>query len=711
MTCPAGPECQLRHAETLAALGSVDRLFEKAVARARVTFESAPGVDPFQGLYITPADADRMLAREPGSPLMGGSPADDGLIARFPALDRLGEAFDLATFDRNAIAVVLAPELDLRYERLFGFLQDDVTRRRPTVDLLLNLLCTTAQAKLLQRSRFAAGAPLIRHDLIHLAADANQASSSLLTQSVHLDGQVVRILLGERDLDGRLAPFARVVKPGVSFASLPLDARSASGLRSLAAGSAGDGRRLRVCLWGRGPLKRQAAEAMAREGGLPLLLFDLAAAPEARADLWTALGILFRESWHHNAVLCIDPGEAPRNEASEAQTRCLLERLAGFDGPLILLGRRPWANAASPVGPRMTFVRLPESGYAVRRECWRGALAARGVALEEHVRDALASRFRFAADRIDESAALAVDRALWRGADQPTPADFFAAARSASGNSLDSLARKIEPRYSWEDLVLPADTLAQLREICQRVEHRHRVLEEWGFESKLSLGKGVTALFAGPSGCGKTMAAEIVAREVGLGLYQVDLSGIVSKYIGETEKNLERVFAAAEEASAILFFDEADALFGKRSEVRDSHDRYANIEISYLLQRMDAYDGVAILATNLRHNLDEAFIRRLAFTVHFPFPDGADRRRIWTGIWPGDTPLSEDLDFDLLSTRFKLNGGNIKNIALAAAFFAAQDGGTVAMRHVVRATRREFQKMGQMLGPQELDCSSTEASS
>ena len=171
--------------------------------------------------------------------------------------------------------------------------------------------------------------------------------------------------------------------------------------------------------------------------------------------------------------------------------------------------------------------------------------------------------------------------------------------------------------------------MAQLQEICQRVAHRQRVLDEWGFGAKLSLGKGVTALFAGPSGTGKTMAAEMIANALGLDLYKIDLAGVVSKYIGETEKNLDRIFTAAENANAILFFDEADALFGKRSEVRDSHDRYANIEISYLLQKMEEYDGIAILATNLRQNLDEAFVRRLAFTVHFPFPDEESRRRIW----------------------------------------------------------------------------------
>jgi SpoVK/Ycf46/Vps4 family AAA+-type ATPase len=252
----------------------------------------------------------------------------------------------------------------------------------------------------------------------------------------------------------------------------------------------------------------------------------------------------------------------------------------------------------------------------------------------------------------------------------------------------------VKPVYTWDDIVLPEEVLSQLREICQRVVYRHRVIGDWGFGKKLSLGKGVNALFAGPSGAGKTMASEIIANELELDLYKIDLSGVVSKYIGETEKNLDRVFSAAEDANAVLFFDEADALFGKRSEVRDSHDRYANIEISYLLQKMEEYEGVAILATNLRANLDESFTRRLAFTIHFPFPDETSRHLIWKKIWPPQLAIAQAVDLEFISRQFKLSGGNIKNVALGAAFLAASDGGQVTMSHLLHAIRREYQKLG-----------------
>jgi SpoVK/Ycf46/Vps4 family AAA+-type ATPase len=309
---------------------------------------------------------------------------------------------------------------------------------------------------------------------------------------------------------------------------------------------------------------------------------------------------------------------------------------------------------------------------------------------------ALASKFRFTPGQIRDALVAAQTLAAWRSPDdgQITMPDLYAACRAQSNPKLSTLARKIEPRYTWDDMVLPPDQCAQLHEICQQVTYRHIVFGAWGFERKLSLGKGLNVLFSGPPGTGKTMAAEVIANALQLDLYKIDLSQVVSKYIGDTEKNLDRIFTAAESANAILFFDEADALFGKRSEVKDAHDRYANIEVGYLLQKMEEYEGVAILATNLRQHLDEAFVRRLQIIVEFPFPDEEHRRRIWDVVFPRAAPLGDDVDFGSLARAIKLAGGNIKNIAVAAAFYAAEEGGYIRMPHLVRAARREHQKLG-----------------
>jgi SpoVK/Ycf46/Vps4 family AAA+-type ATPase len=277
------------------------------------------------------------------------------------------------------------------------------------------------------------------------------------------------------------------------------------------------------------------------------------------------------------------------------------------------------------------------------------------------------------------------------------PLRWHLSRRDHSNQKLAALAQKIQPKCRWPDIVLPADRLQQLREICNHVKYRALVYQEWGFDQKLSLGKGLNALFAGPSGTGKTMSAEIMAGELRLDLYKIDLSTVVSKYIGETEKNLARIFEEAETSNAILFFDEADALFGRRSEVRDSHDRYANSEIGYLLQKMEEYQGAVILATNFRKNMDDAFVRRMHFTVEFPFPGECDRRRIWEQVWPQGTPRSPDLNLEFMARRFEMAGGNIRNIALSSAFLAAADGRVITMPHLIRATRREYQKMGKVV--------------
>jgi SpoVK/Ycf46/Vps4 family AAA+-type ATPase len=356
---------------------------------------------------------------------------------------------------------------------------------------------------------------------------------------------------------------------------------------------------------------------------------------------------------------------------------------------------------------------------AARGACWRASLSAYGFEAHDADLDLLARRFRVTPGQIADAVSIATAAARWRAASKadanaeadapllsmaaPTLAELLAATRAQSTQALAALAEKVTPVATWDDIVLPDDARAQLRELCQRVDVRDRVLSECGFGRKLSRGLGVSALFVGPSGTGKTMAAEVVAAELGLDLYRIDLAMLVSKYIGETEKNLDRVFTAAEQANAILFFDEADALFGKRSEVRDSHDRYANLEVSYLLQKMEEYDGLAILATNLRQNVDEAFVRRLAFTVAFPFPDAEDRLRIWRGIWPPALSIAPTVRLHALAERFALSGGNIKNVALAAAFLAAGDGGMVEPRHLAQAVRREYQKMGKLLTQDEVE--------
>jgi hypothetical protein len=362
-------------------------------------------------------------------------------------------------------------------------------------------------------------------------------------------------------------------------------------------------------------------------------------------------------------------------------------------GRLVLLGREPLALE----GLETLHWEVPRPDAAERRSLWRQALGASTVEVEDHL-EAVVAHFHLDVEAI-RAAGAEVRGAPAREVQNDVGALLWRACRAQARPRLGSLAERVDPRARWQDLVLPEGQRGMLQDIAAQVRHSAQVHENWGFAARCRRGLGVSALFVGASGTGKTMAAEVLAGELDLDLYRIDLSQVISKYIGETEKNLARVFDAAEEGGAILLFDEADALFGKRSEVKDSHDRYANIEVSYLLQRMESYRGLAILTTNRRKALDEAFLRRLRFVVQFPFPDEALRAEIWRRIFPPETP-TEGLDFHRLA-RLNLAGGNIRNVALNAAFLAADAGLPVGLPHLRRAARAEYTKLEKPLSETE----------
>jgi SpoVK/Ycf46/Vps4 family AAA+-type ATPase len=365
---------------------------------------------------------------------------------------------------------------------------------------------------------------------------------------------------------------------------------------------------------------------------------------------------------------------------------------------LVFLGTESaWSPGDSFTGHTFISVEIPTPDATVRKDLWPELAGGIGIAADVDWDD-LAIKFRLTPGRMEKALETAVARASLRESPDAlvSRADLYVGCYSQSNQKLSILAQRIVPRHRWKDITLPANALAQLHEICTQLKYRRQVYESWGFSQKLSRGRGLCALFYGQSGVGKTMAAEVLAHELFLEIYKIDLSTVVSKFIGETEKNLSKIFREAEDSNAILFFDEADALFGKRSEVKDAHDRYANIEINYLLQRVEEFDGLVVLATNLRHNIDEGFFRRMQFAVEFPFPDQAHRYQIWKTHFPEQVPVAGDVDLDYMARRFALSGGNIKNVVLAAAFMAAGNSGQIHMSHLIRATRREYEKIGRL---------------
>ncbi|MDX2152653.1 MAG: ATP-binding protein [Bryobacteraceae bacterium] len=680
------------------ALGRLDRILDRARRAADAAYGASASTDPYRGLYVSADDVDRILTRDPGAPLLAGQELNEP-VPEFPALHTLSTKFDLPAFDQDVILLALAPEIDTRYEKLFGYLHDDVSRRRPSVDLALNLLCASREAKLAARARFAPNAPLLKRRLVQLIPDASSTQPPLLSHALKLDDAVVRRLVGQHAISERASQFAEL---------LPLERPADSGnlsttlirLENLARDAAqagGPG----LIVYFEGPRqsgKRKAAEILSSRLNQRLLTASIARMPEQPQEFEDALDLLLREAALNDAALYIERLDDLRETARAASLAALHRLLGRATGLVILDGARAWGSQELGVA----VVAFPALDHAGRTAAWQRALDAERVPLPETTVEELAALYRLNANEIERSVSSAAQQARLDGR-KASGDDFFAAARSQSARDLGALAQKVSPVYTWDDLVLPPDSIAQLREITNQARYRQLVFDKWGFEDRLSTGKGIAALFAGPPGTGKTMAAEVIASDLRLDLFKIDLSQVVSKYIGETEKNLSKVFELARESNSILFFDECDALFGKRSEVKDAHDRYANIEVAYLLQKIDEYDGLCILATNLRQNLDPAFTRRLTFILEFPFPDEASRRRIWNGVFPTDLPRSRDLDLDYLARQLKLSGGSVRNIAVASAFLAAADPARqVSMAHVLRAARRELEKMGRAITRAEL---------
>jgi hypothetical protein len=710
-------------------LQRLDRLIEQAVAVTETI--AATAGDPYRGLHIDVDQVVQWLKDEPGIPAFSnpGEHIEEPIANQFaeqpeaaalqiaqqcPPWHWLQQRLDLSGFELDVMTLALAPELDRRYERIYAYLQNDVRYRHPCVDLALNLLCASATEKLNRRHHFAPNAPLVRSGVLRLVPDPHQAEPSLLSHVLKLDEQIVRFLLGQRGLDPRLTSCAQWIEPDPTRDLPLLRKKQVQAVLNLVAVRLTD-QSLYLYFVGTQELeKRQVAIALAQAIDRPLLSVNLVGLLEPRDRFETRLSILLQAVWLHDAVLYVEQFDSLHSPELEFIGHRFLATLAETNSIVILSGSQSWqVSHAVPQG--IITLPFPCPGVAERRVYWQVALTRAGVHLDEVELQQLSDRFQLGPTQIADAVTAAGNQVRSSAATgsldangldislspPPTLQDVLIALRSQFNHQLSTLTQKVDSPSNWSDLILPIDSFTQLQEICNQFKYRHRVYREWGFAQKLGAGQGINVLFSGSPGTGKTMAAGVIANELQLDLYKIDLSRVVSKYIGETEKNLDRIFRAAESAQAILLFDEADALFGKRSEVRDAHDRFANIEVGYLLQKMEEYEGIAILTTNLRQNLDEAFTRRLSFIVHFPAPDQACRRGIWQSVWAASVPLAADVDLDFLARQLKLNGGNIKNIALAATFLAARTNGPVTMVHLLHATRREYQKMGQVLSEGE----------
>jgi ATP-dependent 26S proteasome regulatory subunit len=673
--------------------------------------------DEFRGLYVSEAEIEQ-IQKKPGFGSRQGILPDirterlreiNALRNRIDAkkeeslkkgrelrLHTISELFGLDPFEIDILLIGLAPELDLKYEKLYSYLQNDVTKKKPTVDLALAMILPTIEEKIKSRAYFSPDAPLRKNHLVYLSGVEANASSSLISSFIKVDERIISYLLGFNELDFRIRDFSYVIKSNRSFDDLILPADFKSKLMNVASWYSGNKLPSKLLFCGPpGSGKKTAAEAICREAGINLLVTDSKVLLE-RKSLETAY-LIMREALLQNAALYLQAFDVLFEDKEQKNfPEFLIQAFKTFPGSIFLAGKESMESDKGLMNSGFFPCSFPLPSYSIRKQLWESCLIDYKLT-EEVDLNALASKFKFSGGQIRDAACTACSFAGEKNPTSPALSmeNLSKGCRAQSNQKLSSLAQKTNPHYTWEDIVLPKDTLEHLKEVSGFIKYKGKVHSDWGFEKKLSLGKGLNVLFSGPSGTGKTMAAEVLAREIQLDLYKIDLSCVVSKYIGETEENLKKIFEEAETSNSILFFDEADALFGKRSEVKDAHDRYANIETAYLLQKMEEHDGTVILASNFRKNMDDAFLRRLHFTIEFPLPDDKSREDIWRKTFPEETPVENDLDFAFLS-KFKIAGGNIKNIVLAASFLAAENSEAVAMEHLIRATKREFQKIGKL---------------
>jgi len=621
----------------------------------------------------------------------------------FLALPQLAHLFALSSFELQMVIICLAPELQCKYAKLYAYLQRDITRKKPSVNLALNLLCLTQEEMLAARTYFLSQAALFKGRILQVVEDPRSPRPFLLSRVLELDDRIVYFLLGAQTLDERIESFSELVYPQVSLGEVSLPIELKTRLLSLSWNHLGKSneRSSRLIYYLHGPYgsgKQSLAEAICRELGTPLVVSDLEELSNGERHFEDTLRLVFREALLQPAPIYLKGFHCLLDEEGKhlSQLRILARTIKEFSWLTLLAGERTWEPAGLFDHNTVLTVELPIPDYTARSELWKAKIDGEYQLSQQVDLEELAVKFRFTSGQIRDALVAAQNLARLRKPDEPEimMQDLYRGCRAQCNQKLGRLAQKIVPRYTWEDIVLPGDVLQQLYAICDQVKYRYLVYGEWGFDRKLSLGKGLNALFSGPSGTGKTMAAEILVNELQLDLYKIDLSSVVSKYIGETEKNLSKIFGEAESSNAILFFDEADALFGKRSEVKDAHDRYANIEVGYLLQKMEEYEGIAVLATNLKRNMDEGFLRRLHFVIEFPFPDENHRYQIWRRIFPPEVPTGDDIDFHFLARRLNMSGGSIKNVAVNAAFLAASNSRILTMEHLIAAANRELARTG-----------------
>ncbi len=597
--------------------------------------------------------------------------------------------FRLNEFEQHCVMLSLLNHLDRRYERAFGYLQDDVTIKNPTSDLAIKLFAPLSIGVDVMNFVFALEEKLYKYFFY----DINQPASSL-GKSLILDKRMLDFIFDYKTDQEKINSYISIYYPGGELQPLLTNQQEQASLSK--AFKESEGNSLIILHGPRGSGKKLQIKTLANNLKIGIVFIPVRALikPDYSVER-LSLHRAIREVLLHQGILCLTDFDGVTQDKIKLE-QALLDLLADLRdqvNKVVIISREGWHPKNSITGYSWYSVELAIPTRIERSSIWH-QLSQNDQLSASIDLDELANKFQFTPGQIYHSLQEARQVAWWKEEGEISPSILYNACYKQITHSLNEKASLVFAKYSLEDLVLPQEQKQYIINACNHIRYRHIVFEQWGFEEKLPYGKGVSMLFGGPPGTGKTMAAQVIAHELGLEMYKIDLSQVVSKYIGETEKNLKEVFDEAQKSNAILFFDECDSIFGKRTEVKDSHDKYANIETSFLLQKVEEFEGVSIMATNFMANIDVAFLRRISYVLHFPFPDPQSRELIWRQIFPSKTPLGEDVDFKFLAQQFELAGGNIKNIAVNAAFLAAAEKKQVGMRHLLLAVKDELTKQG-----------------
>lgn len=643
-------------------------------------------------LFVSLGEARGLLAGGVGAGvgIIHDAPPEPGEPPPSPGLDRVASAFALDPLARRLLLLAAGPGLDHDIARMYTFAWADFTHKQSTAGFLAELVSDTRDGQAAALAALRPDSPLVRHRLVRLHAGEHwRADPPLLQRAVTVPEAVMATLRGEPPLvDEALAGAVGFDWPSAQPV-LQLAPRAAARIAAAWARAVEDRQPVLLLTGPAASGRRSVIAAACAARAMPLVTVDAGAIPpEALADVLADVARDARAAGA--AVLVRGDGPLDGTETTPAFVAALAAAWRRTPVPLAVTAPRT-AALGSALGD-VVEIDLPVLPHADQVTAWREALGDDDDPLRA-VR--LAGRFSMPIGAIHSAAAETRRRAVIEGA-APDDAAYSDALRRRVHHALDAVAEPVHTTLSWDDVVLPDDIRETLEEIRAQARHRSRVFDEWGFRRKMSYGRGLACLFSGPPGTGKTMMAGILANDLGRALYRVDLSRVVSKWVGETEKNLARVFDEAERAQVILFFDEADSLFSTRTEVKGANDRFANMEVNYLLQRMEQFDGMSILTTNFERSLDEAFKRRLRFRLHFPLPEAEQRTELWQRMVPSEMPIEDGIRWDHFGKKYKIAGGNIKNAVLRAAFYAAESGGILTFDLLDKAAEAERRELGRL---------------